>query len=78
MSNVFGELNEEKRQNFEKNKNYKNAKYGEYMLFTNNENKRYKVFPNDHIDFRYKIDDKNEMLLGKGVFGEVLNVLAGI
>jgi len=68
----FGELGKEKRENFERNKYYKKIQFGEQMLFTDPSNKRYKAFPNDHIDFRYKIDCANDMKLGKGVFGEVI------
>ena len=66
----FGELSKEKKENFEKNKH--SFKHNEFTLFTNYENNRYKFFPNDHIDFKYKIADKDKLFLGKGVFGEVI------
>lgn len=66
----FGELSKEKKDNFEKHKH--SFKHNIYSLFTNYENNRYKIFPNDHIDFKYKIADKDKLFLGKGVFGEVI------
>ena len=68
----FGNMSNEKKENFEKHKNYKYVQYGKYYLFTENITNRYKFFPEDHINFIYKIASKDNMMLGKGAFGEVI------
>lgn len=68
----MGHISEEKRDNFEKNKDYNNVEHGLFKLFTDYKTNRYKIFPGDHIKFIYEIGSKKEMILGRGVFGEVI------
>lgn len=68
----MGQLSEEKRENFKKNRDYKDVEHGLFKLFTDYKTNRYKVFPGDHIRFTFGIENKTEMNLGRGVFGEVI------
>lgn len=68
----FGELSKEKIENYENNKDYNIVHDGKFLLHTNRETYTYKVFPKDHIKFTYEISGADDMILGSGVFGQVI------